>query len=77
MQQYSVILVWSSSHAIRIEHVLNQAGIASKLIPTPRQWTSDCGISVRIKREDAAAAKTAMDNAWAEYEEIRELDRRL
>ena len=74
MQQYSVILVWSSSHAIRVEHVLHQAGIACKLIPTPRQWSSDCGMSVRIQREDAGAAKTAMDDAWAEYEEIRELE---
>ena len=74
MQQYSVILVWSSSHAIRIEHVLDQVGIKCKLIPTPRQWTSDCGISVRVKREDAAEAKKAMDHAWAEYETIKELD---
>jgi hypothetical protein len=74
LQQYSVILVWSSSHAIRVEHVLHQAGIACKLIPTPRQWSSDCGMSVRIQRENAAAAKTAMDDAWAEYEEIRELE---
>ena len=74
MQQYSVILVWSSSHAIRVEHVLNQAGIACKLIPTPRQFTSDCGLSVRIKREDAHAAREALDHAWAEYEAIRELE---
>ena len=74
MQEYSVILVWSSSHAIRVEHVLHQAGIGCKLIPTPRQWSSDCGMSVRIKREDAAAAQAAMDDAWAEYEEIRALE---
>ena len=74
MQQYSVILVWSSSHAIRVEHVLNQAGIACKLIPTPRQWTSDCGMSVRVKREDVDAARKTMDNAWAEYETIKELE---
>jgi hypothetical protein len=74
VQQYSIILVWSSSHAIRIEHVLAQAGIACKLIPTPRQWTSDCGLSVRVKREDADAAREAMDSAWAEYEAIKELE---
>ena len=73
MEAYAVILVWSSSHAIRAEHVLNQAGIASKLIPTPRQWTSDCGISVRVARADVAAAKQAMDKARAAYEEIRDL----
>ena len=74
MQQYSVILVWSSSHAIRVEHVLNQAGIACKLIPTPRQWTSDCGMSVRVKREDVDTARKTMDNAWVEYETIKELE---
>jgi hypothetical protein len=74
MNEYSIILVWTSSHAIRIEHVLNQAGIASKLIPTPRYLTSDCGISVRIARADAGVARKALDDAWAEYEEIRELE---
>jgi hypothetical protein len=73
MTEYSVILVWSSSHAIRTEHILNQAGIECKLIPTPRQFTSDCGLSVRIKRTDTEAVREALDNAWAEYKGIREL----
>jgi hypothetical protein len=73
MVEYSVIIVWSSSHAIRVEHVLNRAGIACKLIPTPRQWSSDCGMAVRIARADVAAAKRTMDEAWAEYEDIRDL----
>ena len=74
MEQYSIILVWTSSHAIRAEHVLNQAGIACKLIPTPRYLTSDCGLSVRIGRADAGAARKALDKAGAEYEEIRDLE---
>ena len=74
MEQHSIVLVWTSSHAIRAEHVLNQAGIACKLIPTPRYLTSDCGISVRITRADAEAARKALDDAWAEYEEIRDLE---
>ena len=73
MVEYSVVLARSSSHAIRVEHVLNQAGIACKLIPTPRQWTSDCGISVRVARADVTVAKRAMDEAGAEYEDIRDL----
>ena len=74
MEQYSIILVWTSSHVIRLEHVLNQAGIACKLIPTPRYLTSDCGISVRIARADAEAARKAIDEARAEYEDIRDLE---
>lgn len=74
MEQHSIILVWTSSHAIRIEHVLNQAGIACKLIPTPRYLTSDCGISVRIARADAQAARRALDGARAQYDDIRDLE---
>jgi hypothetical protein len=74
MGQYSIILVWTSSHGIRAEHVLNQAGIACKLIPTPRYLTSDCGLSVRIARVDAEAARTAMDQAQAAYRDICDLE---
>jgi hypothetical protein len=74
MQEYSIILVWTSSHAIRVEHVLQQAGVACKLIPTPRYLTSDCGISVRIAREDVEAARKAMDKAGAEYRDVRDLE---
>ena len=74
MNEYSLILVWTSSHAIRVEHILNQTGIACKLIPTPRYLTSDCGISVRIAREDAGTARKALDEARAQYEDIRDLE---
>jgi hypothetical protein len=74
MGQYSIILVWTSSHGIRVEHILNQAGIACKLIPTPRYLTSDCGLSVRIARADADAARTAMNQARAEYRDICNLE---
>ena len=74
MEQHSIILVWTSSHAIRVEHVLNQAGIACKLIPTLRYLTSDCGISVRIAQADAQAARKALDGARAQYDDIRDLE---
>ena len=73
LYEYSIIRVYSSSHAIRVEHVLNRAGVVCKLIPTPRHLTSDCGISVRIARADVDAARRAMDDAPAEYEAIHDL----
>lgn len=57
MKLLSVILVHSSSHAMRLEHMLNQKGISSKLIPVPRHLSSDCGLCVQIDRQDAPAAK--------------------
>lgn len=52
MVQYSVILFQSASHAIRAEKVLQQAGIPNKMIPTPRQLSSDCGMALRFDHAD-------------------------
>jgi hypothetical protein len=60
---YFVILVPSTSYAIRGEHVLNQAGIASKLIPVPRHLSSDCGVCIRVRAEDLPAARLALQAA--------------
>ena len=52
MAQHSVVLFHSASHAIRAEKVLQQAGISNKMIPTPRQLSSDCGMALRFERAD-------------------------
>jgi len=52
MGEYSVVLFHSSSHALRAETVLQAAGISIKMIPVPRQLSSDCGMSLRFDRAD-------------------------
>jgi len=54
MDEYSVILFHSAAHALRAEKVLQGAGIPNKMIPTPRQLSSDCGMSLRFNRADEA-----------------------
>ena len=66
--RYAVILVYSTSHAIRAEHVLNRAGIACKLIPVPRHLSSDCGVCLRVERVDAERARQALQAAKVEIE---------
>ena len=56
MAAYTVILFHSTSHALRAEKVLGQAGIICKLIPVPRQLSSDCGVCIRVARADREAA---------------------
>ncbi|MGD1978017.1 MAG: DUF3343 domain-containing protein [Akkermansiaceae bacterium] len=48
----SVVLVYSTSHAIRIEKLLKAEKIPSKLIPVPRHLSSDCGVCVRFESSD-------------------------
>jgi len=72
-ERYAVILVYSTSYAIRAEHVLNGAGISSRLIPVPRHLSSDCGVCVRIERADQEAALNALEAASLEIEGIHEI----
>ena len=69
----AVILMHSTSYAIRAEKVLHIAGIPSKLIPVPRHLSSDCGVCVRIERENQEAALQALESARVETEGIHEV----
>ena len=48
MSDYGVVLFYTSSAAMRAEAVLVRARVPVKLIPTPRQFSSDCGIALRF-----------------------------
>jgi hypothetical protein len=48
MAEYGVVLFYSTAHAIRAEKVLSGAGFRIKMIPTPRQLSSDCGMALRF-----------------------------
>lgn len=69
-EAYSVILVHSTSHAIRAEKILRAASIPCKMIPVPRHISSDCGVCVRVGRTDADAARRALEAAGLEIEDI-------
>jgi len=57
---YGVVLFDSTSAALRAEKVLKQAGLEIKLIPVPRQLSSDCGICIRFNWSEAAAVEAAL-----------------
>ena len=67
---YAVILVYSTSRAMRIEKLLAERGIACKLVPVPRQISSDCGVCVRILRAHIAAAREVVEAAKVEIQGI-------
>ena len=67
---YAVILVYSTSHAMRIEKLLAERGITCKLIPVPRQISSDCGVCLRILRDHIEAARETVEAARIEIQGI-------
>jgi uncharacterized SAM-binding protein YcdF (DUF218 family) len=47
-EPYEVVLFESVSHAMRAEKIIKKAGIPCKLIPVPRQISSDCGVCLKF-----------------------------
>lgn len=50
-----VILFDSTRFAIRAEKLLKEAGFKIKVIPTPRKYSSNCGVSIAFSQEDEEA----------------------
>ncbi len=71
--QYAVILVDSTSHAMRIERLLTQHQIECKLIPVPRQLSSDCGVCVRFQLDDKEKVMQCLNNLHIEIQGIFEI----
>jgi len=69
--EYAVVLVQSTSHAMRVEKLLRDAGISSKMIPVPRHISSDCGACVRIRYGDMDAVRRVLEAVGIEVESIQ------
>ncbi|MDI6857787.1 MAG: DUF3343 domain-containing protein [Dehalococcoidia bacterium] len=63
----AVFLFHTSSAVFRAEKALKEARVPARLIPTPRQFSSDCGIALSIDAQYAEAAQTVLDKAGVEY----------
>lgn len=74
MNAYGVLLFHTTSAVMRAEKVLGRMGLAVKLIPTPRQFSSDCGLAVRVAWEDATAARAAVEAAGLDLDAVRRLE---
>ena len=71
---FAYILADSTSHAIRIEKCINQLQIECKLVPVPRQLSSDCGMCVRINRKDRQAVRDYLSREKILFVSIHEID---
>jgi hypothetical protein len=71
--RYTVFLVHSTSHALRAEKVLADAEIPCKLIPVPRELSSNCGVCVRVRTVDRKSTRQALDEAGLEIEGIYDI----
>jgi hypothetical protein len=74
MKQYGVILFHTTSAVMRAEKLLVKEEYPVKLIPTPRQFSSDCGIALRFEWDFREQVKLVLYEAGIEFNSIHFLD---
>ena len=75
MTQYGVVLFHTTSAVMRAERLLKQEGYTVKLIPTPRQFSSDCGVALRFDWNCCEEVKSVLDEAKVEIDAVHFLER--
>lgn len=71
--QWSVVLFYSTSAAIRAESLAQQAGMTVRLIPVPRQLSSDCGVCLRFPCGDTESVRSLLEDKHMEYDTIEQV----
>ncbi|MBN1570252.1 MAG: DUF3343 domain-containing protein [Acidobacteria bacterium] len=70
---YGVVLFHTSSAALRAEKVLIKNGFSIKMIPTPREFSSDCGVSLRFSWQEETRVRELLESARVEIGSIHAL----
>lgn len=73
--EFGVVLFYTSSAALRAEKLLIKAALKVKLIPTPRELSSDCGMALRFVWSDEPRVRELLDSANVETASLHKLDR--
>lgn len=60
---FYVITFDSTHHAIKGEKLLKDMGIEIKMIPTPREITASCGLSIRFEPQALETVKSGIRNS--------------
>ena len=76
MSDFGVLLFHTNSAVMQAEALLSNANFAIKLIPTPRELSSDCGVALRFEWERRADVRALLDSAHIEVSDIHPLPRR-
>ena len=76
-KEFAVFLFESTQGAIKAERVLLRAGLSIKLIPTPRQLSSDCGTALRCGWSDADTAIETLRQAKVAFAGVHRVPERI
>lgn len=70
MNEMYIVSFNSTHHAIRTEKLLKEKEIVCTTLPTPREITASCGISIRFLYNDIEKVKETLRESDVEYKGI-------
>ncbi len=73
MKEYGVITFNSTSDALKAERVMQQAGNFFVVIPTPREISTSCGLSVKVTPGDIKLASQLLRSAGVVVEGVYQI----
>lgn len=62
-EEFYVIVFESTHYAIAAEKLFKEQGYKFDIIPTPRQITHSCGLSIRLEKQDTKDIEKQMKDA--------------
>lgn len=75
MNEMYIVAFNSTHHAIRTDKVLNEKDIKVTTLPTPREISSSCGISVRFLESDMDTVINSLEENEILYHGIFKVSR--
>ena len=75
MNEMYIVSFNSTSYAIRLDKLLNEASVKATTLPTPREITASCGISIRFLYEDIESVKNILTQNNIECKGIYKITR--
>ncbi|MDW7712474.1 MAG: DUF3343 domain-containing protein [Deferrisomatales bacterium] len=70
MERDAILIFHSIHRVMKAEKVLKNAGLDVRLMPVPRQLSSDCGLSLAFRFADREEVAHLLDENGCRYEEL-------
>lgn len=75
MNEMYIVAFNSTHHAIRTEKLLSENNIKVTTLPTPREISSSCGISVRFLKDDMEKVESIIESNEILYHGVYKIER--
>ena len=73
MDSIYIIAFNSTHHAIRTEKILKEENMNIRTIPTPREVSSSCGLSIKFEESEIEKIKQIIEESKVDYHGIFKL----